>query len=79
MSISKVVILMVYFIFVGLLATTSTTAIKMSATTCADRSVHSAYIEEVHEVPMNVIHRPIPSVLDEEKVQSLMETIKVCL
>ncbi|XP_054086775.1 putative sulfiredoxin isoform X2 [Zeugodacus cucurbitae] len=39
-------------------------------------SVHSAAITEVHMVPMSVIHRPIPSVLDEEKVQSLMSTIK---
>ncbi|TDG43673.1 hypothetical protein AWZ03_009916 [Drosophila navojoa] len=40
-----------------------------------DNSVHSAGIEEVHNVPMSVIKRPIPSVLDEMKVQSLMATI----
>ncbi|XP_053173732.1 sulfiredoxin-1 [Scomber japonicus] len=40
------------------------------------RSVHSDSIEEVHNVPMQVIVRPIPSVLDEQKVQSLMDTIK---
>ncbi|EGC32958.1 hypothetical protein DICPUDRAFT_12802, partial [Dictyostelium purpureum] len=28
------------------------------------------------EMPMNVIHRPLPSELDEEKVVSLMETLK---
>ncbi|XP_017478591.1 PREDICTED: putative sulfiredoxin isoform X2 [Rhagoletis zephyria] len=39
-------------------------------------SVHSAAITEVHQVPMSVIHRPIPPVLDEGKVQSLMNTIK---
>ena len=49
----------------------------MSATNGeVDRSVHSASIDEVHEVPMSVIHRPIPSVLNEAKVKSLMETIK---
>ncbi|TMW50368.1 hypothetical protein DOY81_004553, partial [Sarcophaga bullata] len=58
----------------------TTTANKMSATNGeVDRSVHSASIDEVHEVPMSVIHRPIPSVLDEEKVKSLMETIKASL
>lgn len=42
-----------------------------------NRSIHSDSVEEVHSVPMNVIIRPIPSVLDELKVQSLMNTIKV--
>lgn len=42
-----------------------------------NRSIHSANIAEVHDVPMQVIIRPIPPVLDELKVQSLMETIKV--
>ncbi|XP_036958735.1 sulfiredoxin-1 [Acanthopagrus latus] len=41
-----------------------------------NRSIHSDSVEEVHNVPMNVIIRPIPSVLDELKVQSLMNTIK---
>lgn len=41
------------------------------------RSIHSDNIDEVHNVPMDVITRPLPSVLDELKVQSLMETIKV--
>ncbi|KAH8273076.1 hypothetical protein KR018_012383 [Drosophila ironensis] len=41
-----------------------------------DTTVHSASIAEVHNVPMKVIKRPIPSVLDEKKVESLMETIK---
>lgn len=47
---------------------------KMAST---DTTVHSAGISEVYDVPMEVIKRPIPSVLDENKVQSLMETIKV--
>lgn len=42
-----------------------------------NRSIHSDNIEEVHNVPMDVITRPFPSVLDELKVQSLMKTIKV--
>lgn len=38
-------------------------------------SVHSANIHEMHEMPMNAITRPIPSILDNKKVESLMETI----
>ena len=46
----------------------------------AGNSVHSAGITEVHRVPINVINRPIPPVLEEEKVKSLMKTIQVsCL
>ncbi|KAG8567222.1 hypothetical protein GDO81_013545 [Engystomops pustulosus] len=41
-----------------------------------NRSVHSSNISEVHNIPMRVLIRPIPSVLDETKVQSLMETIQ---
>ncbi|KAK6479274.1 sulfiredoxin-1, partial [Huso huso] len=39
-------------------------------------SIHSDSIAEVHNVPLRVIIRPIPSVLDEKKVESLMETIR---
>lgn len=39
-------------------------------------SVHSGQITEVHSVPVRVITRPIPPVLDEDKVLSLMETIQ---
>lgn len=42
-----------------------------------NRSVHSDSVEEVHNVPIDVIIRPIPPVLDEQKVQSLMNSIKV--
>lgn len=42
-----------------------------------NRSIHSSSIKEVYAVPMRVIVRPIPPVLDELKVQSLMKTIKV--
>lgn len=42
-----------------------------------NRSVHSDNVEEVHNVPLNVLIRPIPPVLDELKVQSLIDTIKV--
>ena len=42
-----------------------------------DLSIHAAHISEVHNVPMRVLTRPIPSVLDEHKVLSLMETIRV--
>ncbi|KAG6465423.1 hypothetical protein O3G_MSEX015141 [Manduca sexta] len=39
-------------------------------------SVHSAYKDEVHNVPMSVIIRPFVPKLDEKKVESLMETIR---
>ncbi|XP_074536638.1 sulfiredoxin-1 [Halichoeres trimaculatus] len=42
----------------------------------ANRSIHSDSVEEVHNVPMDIIIRPIPPELDEMKVQSLMNTIK---
>ncbi|XP_037629090.1 sulfiredoxin-1 [Sebastes umbrosus] len=41
-----------------------------------NKSIHSDSLEEVHNVPMRVITRPIPSELDELKVQSLMNTIQ---
>ncbi|XP_026790279.1 sulfiredoxin-1 isoform X2 [Pangasianodon hypophthalmus] len=41
-----------------------------------NRSIHSDNVEEVHNIPMDVIIRPIPPVLDENKVQSLMDTVK---
>ncbi|KAL7743772.1 hypothetical protein ACLKA6_016831 [Drosophila palustris] len=47
-----------------------------SNSTEMDTTIHSAGISEVHNVPMSVIKRPIPSVLDEQKVQSLMDTIE---
>lgn len=40
-------------------------------------SIHAAHVTDVYQVPFNVIIRPIPSVLDETKVESLMETIQV--
>ena len=40
-------------------------------------SVHSAYKDEVHDVPMSVIIRPFIPELTEDKVVSLMETIQV--
>ncbi|CAH2068191.1 unnamed protein product, partial [Iphiclides podalirius] len=39
-------------------------------------SIHSAYKEEIHDVPMSVITRPFIPELDESKVQSLMDTIQ---
>ena len=51
---------------------------------CGDRhltseptSIHSALIEEIHEIPMKDISRPLPSTLDETKVESIIETIQV--
>jgi len=45
----------------------------------ANQSIHAAHISEVHMVPLSVIVRPIPPVLDDVKVQSLMQSIsEVC-
>jgi hypothetical protein len=40
-------------------------------------SIHSALIDEVYDVPMKEISRPLLSVINEDKVQSLIETIQV--
>lgn len=40
-------------------------------------SIHSGCIAAVHNVPMSVLIRPLPSVLDPAKVQSLVDTIRV--
>ncbi|KAJ8258148.1 hypothetical protein GJAV_G00193680 [Gymnothorax javanicus] len=39
-------------------------------------SIHSDNIEEIHNIPIGIITRPIPPVLDEQKVRSLMNSIK---
>ena len=44
-----------------------------------DETIHDAHITEIHDVPLSVITRPIVPVLDEQKVLSLMETIKVTI
>eukprot|EP01137_Pigoraptor_chileana_P006144 Opistho-2@50155 len=38
-------------------------------------SIHTAHIKDIHEVPMSVITRPLPSELCEPKVKSLMGAI----
>lgn len=38
-------------------------------------SIHSDTHTEVYDIPMNVLIRPIPPIVDEEKVQSLMNTL----
>lgn len=43
----------------------------------SDNSVHSAAVNEVHLVPIDIIIRPIPPVLEETKVNSLIKTIQV--
>lgn len=47
-----------------------------AADTGVNRSIHSDNIEEVHNIPLQLIIRPFPPVLDEQKVQSLMDTVK---
>ncbi|XP_051835426.1 sulfiredoxin-1 [Antechinus flavipes] len=41
-----------------------------------NRSIHSGTIATVHNVPLSVLIRPLPSVLDPDKVKSLMDTIQ---
>lgn len=42
-----------------------------------EKSVHSANIEEIHSMPISEIIRPIPSELDEKKVDSIADVLKV--
>ncbi|XP_072935338.1 uncharacterized protein Srx [Epargyreus clarus] len=44
--------------------------------TASMTSIHSTYKDDVHDVPMSVIIRPLIPELDETKVQSLMDTIQ---
>ncbi|CAI9716508.1 Hypothetical predicted protein [Octopus vulgaris] len=44
--------------------------------TNSDTTIHDAHITDIHDVPIGIIQRPIPPVLDSEKLKSLMETIK---
>lgn len=39
-------------------------------------SIHSSPRAEVHEIPMDVIIRPFPAIVNEEKVESLMNALK---
>uniref|UniRef100_A0A803Y7W5 Sulfiredoxin-1 n=1 Tax=Meleagris gallopavo TaxID=9103 RepID=A0A803Y7W5_MELGA len=39
-------------------------------------SIHTQHIAAVHNVPMSVLIRPIPSVLEPEKVRSLVQTLQ---
>ncbi|XP_031447163.1 sulfiredoxin-1 [Phasianus colchicus] len=39
-------------------------------------SIHTQHIAAVHNVPMSVLIRPIPSVLEPEKVRSLVRTLQ---
>lgn len=50
---------------------------NMGSLSRENRSIHSDNIQDVHNIPMDVIIRPIPPVLDEQKVQSLMTSIQV--
>lgn len=42
----------------------------------ANFSIHSAQIQEVHDIPVSVLIRPLAPVLDEAKVSSIMEALK---
>ena len=75
-------------IYLNLFSTTlfpsiySTIKMRSSSTTngCSSNepsSIHSASIDEIYNIPMKDISRPLPSILDDKKVQSLMETLQV--
>ncbi|XP_076354070.1 sulfiredoxin isoform X2 [Tachypleus tridentatus] len=49
---------------------------KISRDLTSASSIHADHISEIHDVPMSVLIRPFPSVLDEEKVRSLMKVLK---
>lgn len=40
-------------------------------------SIHSNTIQDIYDMPIEVIKRPLQSQVDDEKVQSLMKTLKV--
>jgi sulfiredoxin len=50
----------------------------MEQTESLNKSVHTQNIEEVYEIPMKYIIRPIQPQLDEEKVKHFMDQIQVC-
>lgn len=56
--------------------TTVSVAETMSTGRTPDFSVHSAHITEVHDIPVDVLIRPLAPVLDEAKVVGLMEALK---
>lgn len=51
--------------------------VRMVDSTGLPKSIFVSDNAEVHDVPMSVIKRPIPSVLDEAKVQDFADKIKV--
>jgi len=48
----------------------------MVSATGSNKSVHSAGIEEIHLMPIAEIIRPLPSELNEQKVDSIADTLK---
>lgn len=42
-----------------------------------EESIHSKFIDEIYDIPMGAIIRPLIPELNNEKVKSLMETLKV--
>ncbi|CAF2651405.1 unnamed protein product [Rotaria sp. Silwood2] len=54
----------------------SSSQINSACSSSEPSSIHSASIIEIYDIPMKDISRPLPSVLDENKVQSLMKTIQ---
>lgn len=40
-------------------------------------SVHAGLIKEVHDIPMEVLIRPFPLEVNDDKVHSIMKTLQV--
>lgn len=59
------------------LSTSQKLFVKKMNTCDRGDSIHAAHIQDIHNVPFNVLIRPFPPELDEEKVHSLMETLQV--
>lgn len=42
-----------------------------------DITIHSAGIHEVHDIPIDVIIRPIKTIIDNKRLDSMMDSLKV--
>ena len=43
-----------------------------------NKSVHSQNIQDVYEIPMSVLRKPIAPVLDNDKVEEMKRIVQVC-
>lgn len=43
-----------------------------------DITIHSAGINEIHEIPVNIIITPLKVELDNQRLESMIDSVKVC-